>query len=82
MSEWKETQIKNFGRVITGYTPPTNDLELWVGEIPFYTPADINDNVYCSITERTIAPEALSNDRIVQENSLLVTCNRTVQIYN
>ncbi|HUX58967.1 MAG TPA: restriction endonuclease subunit S [Bacteroidales bacterium] len=74
MSEWKETQIKYFGRVITGYTPATSDRELWNGEVPFYTPADFKEDVYCSVTERKLNEVALSNDRIVQENSLMVTC--------
>jgi type I restriction enzyme S subunit len=74
MRDWKETTIKDFGRVITGFTPSTHNLNLWGGEVPFYSPADFNENVYCSETERTVHPEALSNDRIVQENSLMVTC--------
>ena len=74
MSEWKKTKVGDFGKVITGYTPPTQNLKLWIGEIPFYSPSDFNDDVYCSNTERVVAPEALSNDRIVQENSLMVTC--------
>jgi len=74
MSEWKETKIKNFGRVITGFTPFTENTELWSGEIPFYTPADLHNTVYCSKTERTISERALSNNRIVLEDSLLVTC--------
>lgn len=74
MSKWKTSQIKDFGRVITGYTPPTSNLKLWEGDIPFYSPTDFNDDVYCKKTERTINSSALSNDRIVQENSLMVTC--------
>lgn len=74
MSKWKTSQIKDFGRVITGYTPPTSNLQLWGGDIPFYSPTDFNDDVYCEKTERTINYSALSNDRIVQENSLMVTC--------
>lgn len=74
MSEWKDSQIKDFGRVITGYTPPTNNLNLWDGDIPFYSPTDFNDGVYCFKTERTINNEAISNDRVVKKNSLMVTC--------
>jgi len=74
MSEWKTSQIKDFGRVITGYTPPTSNLQLWEGDIPFYSPTDFNDDVFCTKTERTINSSAISNDRIVQENSLMVTC--------
>lgn len=74
MSKWKTSQIKDFGRVITGYTPPTSNLKLWEGDIPFYSPTDFYDDVYCKKTERTINSSALSNDRIVQENSLMVTC--------
>ncbi len=74
MSKWEETQIKDFGRVITGFTPPTQDLKLWQGNIPFYSPADFRDGVYCLETERTVNLKALANDRIVQENSLMVTC--------
>ncbi len=74
MSELSKSQIKEFGKVITGFTPPTSNQKLWDGEIPFYSPSDFNDNVYCLNTERKVKPEALSNDRIVQENSLMVTC--------
>ncbi|HRO84297.1 MAG TPA: restriction endonuclease subunit S [Niabella sp.] len=74
MSKWKNSQIKDFGRVITGYTPSTSNLSLWGGDIPFYSPTDFNDDVFCSKTERTINDDAISNDRVVQENSLMVTC--------
>jgi type I restriction enzyme S subunit len=74
MSKLKKSPIKDFGRIITGFTPLTSDLKLWDGDIPFYSPSDFHDDVYCDVTERTVKPEALSNDRIVQENSLMVTC--------
>jgi type I restriction enzyme, S subunit len=74
MSKWKTSQIKDFGRVITGYTPSTSNSNYWLGEIPFYSPSDFNDEVYCNKTERAIKPGAISNDRVVTENSLMVTC--------
>jgi hypothetical protein len=39
-------RVAQVGRVITGKTPPTNRPEYWNGDIPFVTPADLNDGVF------------------------------------
>jgi type I restriction enzyme S subunit len=39
---WKEIQIKDIGKVITGNTPPKNDSENYGGIYPFLKPTDMN----------------------------------------
>ena len=67
-------KIKDFGEVITGSTPSTKIDEFWNGDIPFVTPADINENIYVSTTERKITNKGLDATRKIPANSVAVVC--------
>jgi len=74
MKEWKEISIGSLGKIITGYTPKTDDAKNWNGTYPFYTPSDINSNKYCPKTSRFVTDKSLQKDRVLQTDSILVTC--------
>lgn len=44
MSTWTKQKLGDFGKVITGKTPPTSRNEFYGGTFPFITPTDISDN--------------------------------------
>lgn len=42
--------------------------------MPFYSPSDFGDKIYCSSTERTVAPKSVVFNRTVFPNTIMVTC--------
>ncbi len=71
-SEWKIKKVGDLGKVITGKTPSTTNLDLWNGEIQFVTPTDINENKYQYTTQRTI--KEFSKTKILPTQSIMFTC--------
>jgi type I restriction enzyme S subunit len=74
MSEWNKFRIDEIGEVITGSTPSTKNSDYWKGTIPFYSPADFRDQVYCNKTEKNVSEQALSISRSIPENAIMFTC--------
>lgn len=74
MQMYKKYIMKNFGDVVTGNTPSTTKPDYWNGDIPFYSPADFTENVYCASTEKTITELGLKQGRAIPINSVMVTC--------
>lgn len=67
-------QIKDFGEIVTGSTPPTALNKYWKGDFCFYSPSDFSDNTYCNKTEKTITLLGLKQGREIPINSVMVTC--------
>ncbi len=67
-------QIKDFGEIVTGSTPPTALNRYWKGDFCFYSPSDFSDNAYCNKTEKTITLLGLKQGREIPINSVMVTC--------
>jgi len=67
VNKWCETTIAGLGRVVTGKTPPTANLELFGDDYPFITPTDINETHHTVQTERFLSEEG----RTTQRNLLL-----------
>ena len=74
MQMYKRYIVKDFGDVVTGNTPSTTKSDYWNGDIPFYSPADFTENVYCTSTEKTITELGLKQGRAIPINSVMVTC--------
>jgi type I restriction enzyme S subunit len=76
MSEWKEVELKEFGRVVTGKTPPTEDRRYFDGEFQFVSPKDLEfDSRYIYKTLTTITQKAISKfkNQILDKNSIMFT---------
>lgn len=74
MPRYKKFTVKDFGDIITGNTPSTTKVDYWNGDIPFYSPADFTENVYCVSTKKTITELGLKQGRAIPINSIMVTC--------
>lgn len=73
-TNWKEYQIKQLGKVITGSTPSTKHSEYYNKDgIPWVTPTDIHQNITYS-SSRKLSTEGQKKARIVPRNTILVTC--------
>lgn len=56
---WELHSIVDMGKVVTGKTPSTKNLNYWDGEYPFVTPSDLEYRQYrCLATERYVSSEA------------------------
>ena len=62
-----------------GGTPKTDIAEYWNGDIPFFTPKDIND-VFCISTEKNITDLGLSkcSSKLYSKNTVFITARGTV----
>jgi len=73
--EWQIVRIKDIGVVLTGQTPATSNRTYWDGNIPFITPADINETKYVFKTERHVTSEGAEQiRRILPKDTVLVVC--------
>ena len=63
-----------------GGTPSTTEPSFWQGNIPFFTPADINNSVFCLNTEKNLTETGLDNcsSRLYPSNTTFVSCRGTV----
>lgn len=74
----KYVEIRELGEIVTGKTPPTENLDFYGGEYPFITPSDIVsfDKKYLQSTDRTLS--ALGANKIksskLPANSICFVC--------
>lgn len=66
--------INEFGKVVTGNTPPTDNLIYWGGNVPFVTPGDIKESPFVLKTERFLTKEGIKKSRLIPVNSVMVVC--------
>ena len=74
---WKEYKIKDFGKVITGKTPPTKIAEYFGKGYKFITPTDlVYDNYYINYTEREVTELARTKFKnyFLPPGSISYTC--------
>jgi type I restriction enzyme S subunit len=64
----------DFGQIVTGGTPKTENREYWGGDIPWVTPTDITDRRDIQFSERMITESGFDQLRPLPKNTLLVTC--------
>jgi type I restriction enzyme S subunit len=77
---WVEKRFTDVVKLSGGGTPDTNNLSFWNGEIPFFTPADINKGYYTIQTEKYITELGLkkSSTKLYPKNTVFVTARGTV----
>jgi len=77
---WKKIPLIDVLEVLSGGTPKTAISEYWNGEIPFFSPADYNGELYCFNTESYITSKGLKNctSRLFPEDTIIITARGTV----
>lgn len=77
---WKVGKYTDMVEIKGGGTPKTDISEYWNGEIPFFTPKDVNNNVYCTETEKNITELGLSkcSSKFYHKNTVFITARGTV----
>ena len=70
----------NLGSVLTniqtGSTPTTSNPNYFIGDVLWFTPSDIGEEIYLSKTNRKLSKEALLSGKVnvFEKDMLLVTC--------
>lgn len=79
MAATSRFRIGDFGRVVTGKTPPTEKTELYGDRFPFITPTDIDTSRYCE-PERRLSEEGADSMRKLElpTGTVCVTCIASV----
>lgn len=72
--EWEVKRICDFGQVITGCTPPTNDADNYGSAYMFVGPVDITESKYIKSTEKYLSEKGFSISRNMPKGSVLFTC--------
>jgi len=73
-SDWEVIKISDYGRVYTGNTPPTNDLENYGDEFLFVSPSDLGSEKYILNTEKKLSKKGFLISRKFPQGSVLFTC--------
>ncbi|MDD4641665.1 MAG: restriction endonuclease subunit S [Bacteroidales bacterium] len=80
MSEWREYQLRDLGKIVTGKTPPTKHRQNYDGDIPFICIPDLGKSRYIFNTSKTISNvglETVKNCRL-PKGSVVVSCIATI----
>ena len=73
--EWEECCNGDFGKIVTGNTPPTAETRFYEnGHRLWASPADLGGDKYISSTQTKLTEEGFSKTRIVPHGATLVTC--------
>ncbi len=73
--EWERCVLRDYGKVITGNTPPTNDIENYEnGTYLWASPADLGTLKLISETKTKLSSKGFSKTRPLSKGSVLVTC--------
>ncbi len=73
-------KIRDFGRVVTGKTPPTKNQEYYGNQFPFITPTDISESSIFVVPERYLSEEGaikVASSKL-PANSVCYTCIASV----
>ena len=72
--DWEVKRIGDFGKVVTGSTPPTEDADNYGFAYKFVSPADISDNKYIQDTEKHLSEKGFAISRRMPKGTDLFTC--------
>lgn len=71
--EWEQRKISDVAEVVGGGTPDTNNSEYWDGDINWYAPAEIGDQIYVESSVRKITQLGLE-----KSSAKILPAHRTV----
>ena len=75
IGEWEKCKLGDYGKVVTGNTPPTKDIENYEnGTYLWASPADLGTIKLISETKTMLSAKGFSKTRALPKGSVLVTC--------
>ncbi|MFW1665871.1 restriction endonuclease subunit S [Acinetobacter ursingii] len=73
MSDWVTAKLKEVAKVVTGKTPQTSNSEYYGGDIPFVSPADLNEGILRE-TKTYLTSSGADQVYRVPKNTVLISC--------
>lgn len=75
---WEQRKLEDIADIIGGGTPSTSNVEYWDGNIDWYAPAEIDDQIYASGSVRKITEQGLKNSsaKILPANKTILFTSR------
>ncbi|GAA8135402.1 hypothetical protein HpDR134_02020 [Helicobacter pylori] len=76
MNEWQTFCLKDLGKIVTGKTPKTSNLDFFNGKYMFITPNDLHGTYRIIKTPRTLSDSGLKSiqNNTIDNTSILVGC--------
>ncbi|TPH99364.1 restriction endonuclease subunit S [Helicobacter pylori] len=76
MSEWQTFCLKDLGKIVTGKTPKTSNLDFFDGKYMFITPNDLHGTYRIIKTPRTLSDSGLKSiqNNTIDNTSILIGC--------
>ncbi|WP_150452111.1 restriction endonuclease subunit S [Arenibacter lacus] len=77
---WTICRVSDFGKIVTGKTPPKDDDSNFDGPIPFIKTPDMGQGMFFTTTEESLSEKGAISQKgqFVQKNSICVSCIGTV----
>jgi type I restriction enzyme S subunit len=72
--EWKEIEIGKLGSIITGGTPPKNDLLNYGDKTPWIKPPNLDNSMYVYESNEYLSEAGTQKSRLLPAGSVLVSC--------
>ncbi|WP_115716007.1 restriction endonuclease subunit S [Amedibacterium intestinale] len=75
INAWEQRKLGNMADIVGGGTPSTSISEFWDGDIDWYAPAEIADQIYLSSSQRKITEQGFnhSSTKMLPVGSVLFT---------
>ena len=72
---WEQRKLEDIADIVGGGTPSTSNPDYWDGEIDWYAPAEIADQIYISSSTRKITKQGYENSsaKMVPVGTVLFT---------
>ena len=73
---WRILFLKDYGKIVTGKTPPTKEKRYFGNKMPFITPRDMDGKIFIAQTDRYLSNDGveLLLKSIIPAKSILVSC--------
>ena len=62
--DWEQRKLGELADIVGGGTPSTSNLQYWDGDIDWYAPAEINEQVYISSSQKKITKAGYENSSV------------------
>ena len=80
--EWEQRKLGELAEIVGGGTPSTSVESYWDGDIDWYAPAEIGEQIYLKSSQRKITEEGLnkSSAKVLPVGTVLFTSRAGIGI--
>lgn len=75
---WRVASLAEIATILTGTTPPRENLDYYGGSTPWLKPSDLANSRFVSTSAECLTDEGVSVARLAPENTVLVSCIGTI----